>query len=189
MLKGREIKGLWVLVPKNKGSYLSQNNGIKNEEENHLENQPLVGIADGLVCLGRIEDMVFNCFGVIEGFLVATSGIWKSVRFLPVTEITAMDEGFFCIKDKASLVKIKKEMLFRGCKNWIGAKVFTADGEDFGTVTDVILSPTCSSLVGLEISQGFMSDLESGRKFLPWGEIITVEDKAVLTNKEERQQL
>lgn len=182
MLKGREIKGLWVLVPKNKESYLSQNNEMKNEEMH-----PLVETEDGLKCLGRIEDMVFNCFGVIEGFLVATTGIWKTVRFLPVTEIVAMDEGCFCIKDKASLVKIKKDMLSRGCKNWIGAKVFTADGEDFGTVTDVILSSTCSSLTGLEISQGFMADLESGRKFLPWGEIITVEDRAVLTNKEDRQ--
>lgn len=182
MLKGREIKGLWVFVPKNKESYLSQNNGIENEGEHSS-----VEMDDAFKCLGRIEDMVFNCFGVIEGFLVATSGIWKSVRFLPVTEIIGMDQGCFCIKDKTSLAKIKKDMLSRGCKNWIGAKVFTADGEDFGTVTDVILSSTCSSLTGLEISQGIMADLESGRKFLPWGEIITVEDRAVLTNKEEGQ--
>ena len=65
--------------------------------------------------------------------------------------------------------------------------MFTAEGEDFGTVTDVILSPTCSSLTGLEISQGFMADLESGRKFLPWREIVTVEEQIVLTNKEEGQ--
>ncbi len=179
MLKGREIKGLWVFVPKNKKGNLSQNNGIKNE------GQDIFGETnESLKCLGRIEDMVFNCFGAIEGFLVATNGIWKSVRFLPVTEIIGMNNDFFCVKGEHSLAKTKKDMLSRGCKNWIGAKVFTAEGEDFGTVTDVILSPTCSFLTGLEISQGFMADLESGRKFLPWGEIITVEEQAVQTNKE-----
>ena len=181
-MKGREIKGLWVFVPKNKAGNLSQNNSIKNEGKTGGEHNSF-----SLKCLGRIEDMVFNCFGDIEGFLVATNGIWKSVRFLPVTEIARMDEDFFCVKDGQSLAKIKKDMLSRGCKNWIGAKVFTAEGEDFGTVTDVILSPTCSSLTGLEISQGFMADLESGRKFLPWREIVTVEEQIVLTNKEEGQ--
>lgn len=183
MLKGREIKGLWVFVPKNEESLLSQNKEKEDDKE-----YGCIETDGSLKCLGRIEDLVFNCFGVIEGFLVATNGIWKSVRFLPVTEIIGMNEGFFCVKEAASLTKIKKEMLARGCKNWIGAKVFTADGEDFGTVTDVILSPTCSALTGLEISQGFMADLQSGRKFLPWGEIITVEDRAVLTNKENGQQ-
>ena len=106
-MKGREIKGLWVFVPKNKAGNLSQNNSIKNEGKTGGEHNSF-----SLKCLGRIEDMVFNCFGDIEGFLVATNGIWKSVRFLPVTEIARMDEDFFLCERWAILGKNQKGYAF-----------------------------------------------------------------------------
>ena len=100
MLKGREIKGLWVFTPVMTAKYLSQNKW-QEDSGSHLLN----GNGVPLKCLGRIEDFVFNFYGAIEGFLVATNGIWKNVRFLPVTEIICLQRNYLWVKDEQSLKK------------------------------------------------------------------------------------
>lgn len=178
MLKGREIKDFWVYAPMITRKYLSQNNWNENclSKELYQNEVPLK-------CLGRVEDLLFNFYGAIEGFFVATNGIWKNIRFLPVAEITGIHQDYLCVQSEKSLQRIRKDILARGCQNWLGAKVFTAEGKDFATVTDVILSFPFTHLTGLEISQGIMDDLQNGRKFLPWKEIVTIEQQSVMTNK------
>ncbi len=61
-----------------------------------------------------------------------------------------------------------------------GKKVQTVGGKLLGSVQDVVLDDLCSRVTGLEISDGFISDLVSGRAIVPRPDIITQSDHTVI---------
>jgi uncharacterized protein YrrD len=68
-----------------------------------------------------------------------------------------------------------------GAGKLFGLPVVTADGERIGLIEDVYFQPEAGiPLVGFELSEGFLSDLQEGRKTLPIPEDATLGEDAVI---------
>ncbi|MDR2712858.1 MAG: PRC-barrel domain-containing protein [Clostridiales bacterium] len=137
MLKGREIRGLAVFV------------GNSQEE------------------IGRVQDLlVDDKSGRVEGLVIARLGIWQKMAYVRMEYIQFLGKAGIRVPDKKFLQPLPKNKLALSQKGWLGRKIFDAQGQDAGTVADVLVKNGMIS--GWEISTGLWGDLRQGRDFLPW---------------------
>ena len=55
----------------------------------------------------------------------------------------------------------------------------TRDGDGLGQIHDVYFLEEVGNLIGCELSDGLLSDLRNGRKFIPWRQDVTVGEDVV----------
>ena len=127
--------------------------------------------------LGEVEDLVYQPGKFkISGFLI-DKGNWihsakqVSVETAPIVAVTGI---------KVATAKVLKAKGSHLVSTLQGKKVKTAGGKLLGTVQDVLLDDTCTAITGLEISDGFISDIVSGRAEISRGGIVKLSKDAVI---------
>ncbi|MFZ5351347.1 MAG: PRC-barrel domain-containing protein [Bacillota bacterium] len=84
---------------------------------------------------------------------------YKKVIGLSLNEVTVYDEKVF--------IRLKSNMFRNGHMKFeyvIGRQLYNKDKEIIGTITDMYFEPLSGRIMALEISEGYIDDLISGRK-------------------------
>ncbi|MGU3472968.1 PRC-barrel domain-containing protein [Paenibacillus sp. D51F] len=121
---------------------------------------------------GRIKDVWFDEHWKLKGF-VLDGWCWKprTVRTVLWDEVLTCGEDCVFIRGKESVrtasVSIAQRSFLNGCVRLKDLPVVTAGGSQLGRVSDVYIDPFMGTqLVGFELTDGFVSDLMDGRRWL-----------------------
>ena len=152
--------------------------------------QDMIGLAvyeveDGQE-IGKIVDISVDSNWKITGIELEGKSFFNShVKFVTWEDIVAYGEDAVMIRSKESIVKADSDHIphtFLLGKNKLkDLKVLTTNGTILGQISDVYFDQKLgNTIVALEISDGLVTDLIEGRKWLPCSEEMSIGDNAVM---------
>lgn len=121
--------------------------------------------------VGEVRDVLFDADGSFHSLLLVKSGLLTNSKVLTKDHINAIGQDAITIQSRQDIVEFRDETglirsLLSGDVHFVGKDVFTQNGNLLGTVEDVYLDTNLNTIVGYEISEGFLVDLKEGRKVL-----------------------
>jgi len=138
---------------------------------------------------GEVNDVWLDEFWNLTGVVLAAR-TWsrKSRKAIHWHEVVACGEDALLIRGRQSVVKVDKSRLLRAFQYGVvrlkDMPVYTVSGLQLGRITDVYFKASeGTTLVGLELTDGFLSDMLEGRRrlLLPEGPgSITMGENAIL---------
>jgi uncharacterized protein YrrD len=122
--------------------------------------------------VGEVRDVLFSQQGEMYALLVEKSGLLAAAKILTRKSIRSIGQDAILIPARSMIEEWRDETglirsLIEGDLHFAGKDVITQGGNLFGTVEDVYLDDELRTIVGYEISEGFIADLKEGRKVLP----------------------
>lgn len=132
---------------------------------------PVVDLTGGEQ-LGEVRDVLFAATGRFHSLLLERGGLLFAAKVLPKTSIHKIGQDAVTTDARSSIEVLREEMqslssLLEGTHaHFVGKDVLTEAGDLLGTVEDVYLDDNLNTIVGYEISEGFLVDLKEGRKVM-----------------------
>ncbi|MEK3901517.1 MULTISPECIES: PRC-barrel domain-containing protein [unclassified Paenibacillus] len=136
--------------------------------------------------VGEIIDIGLDSNWNITGIELESKSFFSShVKVVAWDNIAAYGEDAVMIRNKESIVKVDADHIsytFLLGKNKLkDRQVLTASGTVLGRISDVYFDQKLgNTIVALEISDGLVTDLIEGRKWLPCSEEMTIGEDSVL---------
>jgi uncharacterized protein YrrD len=133
--------------------------------------------------LGTAADLLFDDERQLRGVLLDGGGIFRPRKYVPRDRIRTIGRDAVMVDGEAEPVDDRAEewiSLESGDRRLLGKKVLLSGGIDAGTVSDVYFLEEVGTLIGYELSSGWIDDLREGRKSLMseepllWGEDVLV---------------
>jgi uncharacterized protein YrrD len=135
---------------------------------------------------GNVKDLLFSDDWQVEVVLLenrhwfseATCILWKDIIALGDDAITVDNEEAFSLLNDSYQAYTS---FVNGNRKVKGMPVVTMNGQHLGIVDDVYLDPIVGKKVlGYELTDGFISDLKEGRKWLPLPDSVTMGEDAII---------
>jgi uncharacterized protein YrrD len=138
---------------------------------NDLLGLPVIEVQTGKQ-LGTAKDIVFDPNWCARGITLETKHWFSSSQFIDWENILSFGEDAITIATEDLIKGINEaadaNYLLNGEHKVKGAKIFTVNGQQLGTVEDVYFSKDMGKrIMGYELSDGFLADVTEGRKWLP----------------------
>ncbi|WP_340031065.1 PRC-barrel domain-containing protein [Paenibacillus sp. FSL K6-1122] len=161
--------------------------------------QEMIGLAvfdveDGKQ-VGKIQDFIVNDDWEIEGIELENKGLFTNhVKIVQWQDIVAYGEDAVMIRNQQAVRKtgaddIKYTYLL-GRSKLKEMSVLTEEGLLLGRVSDVYFDQELgNTIIGIEITDGFMSDLIEGRKWLPCTSDMSIGESAIMVPSLSEQRL
>lgn len=136
--------------------------------------------------VGQIVDILLDSNWKITGIELESKSFFNNhVKVVAWEEIVAYGEDAVMIRSESSVEKTESEQIahtFILGKNKIkDLQVLTATGTIIGRVSDVYFDQKMgNTIVALEISDGLVTDLIEGRKWLPCSDEMSIGENAVM---------
>ncbi|MDF9843959.1 MULTISPECIES: PRC-barrel domain-containing protein [unclassified Paenibacillus] len=136
--------------------------------------------------VGKLVDCVLDSNWNITGIELEGKTFFSShVKVVAWEDIVAYGEDAIMIRNKESIVKTDTDHIpytFLSGKNKLkDLQVLTTSGSNLGRISDVYFDQKLgNTIVALEISDGLVTDLIEGRKWLPCSEEMSIGENAVL---------
>ncbi|HEU4962791.1 MAG TPA: PRC-barrel domain-containing protein [Bacilli bacterium] len=132
---------------------------------------PVVELSTGEQ-VGEVRDVLFAGDGSFHSLLLEKGGLVSQTKVLPKACIWAIGQDAVTVQRREGVIEFKDESgvmrsMIEGEVHYVGKDVLTAGGDLLGTVEDVYLDDNLETIVGYEVSEGFLVDLREGRKVLP----------------------
>ncbi len=156
-----------------------------------LKIQSMIGLAvfdveDGKQ-LGKIHDFIVHEDWSVYGLELEGKGLFSlQVRTVKWEDVVSFGNDAIMIRNQQAVRQTAaddiKHTFLIGNRKLKELPVLTSDGAMLGYVTDVYFNPELGkSITGIEISDGFISDLIGGRKWLPISDQIAFGESAIMT--------
>lgn len=161
--------------------------------------QEMIGLAvfdveDGKQ-VGKIQDFIVNDDWQIEGIELENKGLFTNhVKIVQWQDIVAYGEDAVMIRNQQAVRKtgaddIKYTFLL-GRSKLKEMSVLTEEGLLLGRVSDVYFDQELgNTIIGIEITDGFVSDLIEGRKWLPCTSDMSIGESAIMVPSLSEQRL
>ena len=161
--------------------------------------QEMIGLAvfdveDGKQ-VGKIQDFIVNDDWEIEGIELENKGLFTNhVKIVQWQDIVAYGEDAVMIRNQQAVRKtgaddIKYTYLL-GRSQLKEMSVLTEEGLLLGRVSDVYFDQELgNTIIGIEITDGFVSDLIEGRKWLPCTSDMSIGESAIMVPSLSEQRL
>ena len=161
--------------------------------------QEMIGLAvfdveDGKQ-VGKIQDFIVNDDWEIEGIELENKGLFTNhVKIVQWQDIVAYGEDAVMIRNQQAVRKtgaddIKYTYLL-GRSKLKEMSVLTEEGLLLGRVSDVYFDQELgNTIIGIEITDGFVSDLIEGRKWLPCTSDMSIGGGAIMVPSLSEQRL
>jgi len=164
-----------------------------------LKMQGMIGLAvfdieDGKQ-LGKIHDFILGEDWSVQGFELEGKALFSlQVRTVLWEDIVSHGEDAIMIRNQQSVRQVAaddiKHTFLLGDNKIKDMPVLTNEGARLGYVSDVYFNPELGkSITGIEISDGFISDLIGGRKWLPVSSQIAFGESAILAPEASNERL
>lgn len=118
--------------------------------------------------IGRVEDLLFDREGRLQGLLLTKKRWFQKIPFLPISEVLSIGEDVVTIHKDPDRNKEDVSSEWVHMKNgeykMLGIPVVTANGKQLGLLEDVYFQEELGTIIGYEISDGFFSDVMEGRR-------------------------
>ncbi|OXM86802.1 PRC-barrel domain-containing protein [Paenibacillus rigui] len=145
---------------------------------------PIISVKTGKQ-IGTAKDMELGEDWSIEAVLLETKHWFSTPGCILWKDIIALGEDAITVHDEDAVTQREEgaghTSLINGDRKLKGLPVVTANGQQLGIVDDVYLDPNLGKkVIGYELTEGFISDLREGRKWLPLPESVTVGEDAII---------
>ncbi|WP_128896536.1 PRC-barrel domain-containing protein [Longirhabdus pacifica] len=156
-------------------------------KSNHVVGLSVVAIDTGKH-IGQVQDIIINQQWYAEGVILDSKRWFTHSKWIAWKHIVAIGDDALTIPSEEVMEHVE-EQIEENSYIWIkneqarlaGMQVLTTNGRSLGTIEDVYLEKNMGKKVtGFELSDGFLSDLQDGRKFLPLMDEINVGEEAVI---------
>lgn len=145
--------------------------------------------------IGRVQDFHFDAHWDIVGIELESRTLFSStILMVPWHEIMACGEDAVMIKNKQAIQKQNavdiQYTLMSGDRKIRDLPLLTPDGNQLGRVVDVYFDHHLgNTIIGLEITDGFISDLIEGRKWLRVSDVLQIGQDAIMVPVDSEQRL
>lgn len=122
--------------------------------------------------IGKVRDVWFDEHWQIIGLIMEGGGLFaSSVKTIPWHEVLSCGEDAVFISGENAVQRLKPSMILRAFLTGVvrikDMPVVTVQGSQLGRVSDVYFYPfKGTQIIGYELTDGFVSDLMEGRKWL-----------------------
>lgn len=134
-----------------------------------LIGMPIIDLSNGEI-VGRVRDVYFNPKSHrILGIVVDGGGWLKGPRKICYADLTGIGDDAVTIENDMVILKepIEEDCILTGEGTLIGNKVMTRDGNELGTIADVIFDHSTGEITHYQLSEGIVQDMLEGREILP----------------------
>ncbi|WP_181833029.1 PRC-barrel domain-containing protein [Bacillus taeanensis] len=152
---------------------------------NQLKKLPvyLVNSTDVSV-LGSIEDLLFDQIGEIKGFKIDVKGFLQRDHFLPFTVPFLLEEEGLIIYSRDDLMPmtadVKSYYSMEQRHAMMGKPVVSEDGEQLGLVKDVYFQEHAGTIEGIEMTEGWFTDMTEGLKQIKFHSGLSVQNDILI---------
>ncbi len=134
---------------------------------------------------GHAKDLLINDIWNVQGVILEVKHWFSPLRYIPWENIIACGTDAITIPNKNAIQSLEDMnpyfALIGGKYRLKGLPVITVNGQELGLVEDVYLEPNVGKqIIGYELSEGFISDLKDGRKWLPTPQQATRGEDAIM---------
>jgi uncharacterized protein YrrD len=135
--------------------------------------------------VGTAKDLLLSGEWHIEALLLETKHWFSAPHCILWENVIALGEDAITIENEESICRLDDNRnytsLLNGDRKVKGLPVMTVNGQQLGIVDDVYLDHELGkNVIGYELTEGFISDLKDGRKWLPLPETVTVGEDAII---------
>jgi uncharacterized protein YrrD len=135
--------------------------------------------------IGQVKDLLVDPEWNIRGIVLEVKMWFSALRYIPWEGIVAAGEDAITIPNESVIREFEHveecHAFLEGSRKIKGLPVVTVGGLKLGVVEDVYLTQDWGKqIVGYELSEGFISDLKEGRKWLPMPEMATIGEDAII---------
>ncbi|MBM7581365.1 uncharacterized protein YrrD [Caldicoprobacter guelmensis] len=144
--------------------------------------------------MGVVVDIIFkHGHQKIRGLVVSTEGLFEKRKHIPLEKIRAIGRHAVIAEEPLWDSKQSSSLIIEGNEEYgrkiLGRQLLTGNGQELGTISDIILDPNDGKIEGFEISRGFIDDLLEGRYILPYDASNSVMENAVIVSMEQIQHI
>lgn len=135
--------------------------------------------------IAEAKDFFVDNEWIVQGMLLEEKHWFSSPQYIAWDDIVSVGEDAITISDEHAVQSLGdcKEMHFLMCgpSKIAGLPIMTVNGKQLGTIEDVYFAEESGKrIIGYEITNGFISDLQEGRKWLRVPEKVTMGEDAII---------
>ncbi|NOV04132.1 PRC-barrel domain-containing protein [Paenibacillus planticolens] len=135
--------------------------------------------------IGQVKDILIDPEWNIRGIILEAKMWLSSLRYVPWDGVVAAGEDAVTIPNDKVIIEFEHaeecHAFLEGSRAIKGLPVVTIGGDKLGVVEDVYLTQDWGKqIVGYELSEGFISDLKEGRRWLPMPDSATKGEDAII---------
>lgn len=139
-----------------------------------IKNLPVINIINGII-LGNVLDLKIGDNHKIEGIYLQTPD--NRSGFVPLQAISSMGRDAVLVnstvEQTAGDIALEKA-------GFNGSWVMSSAGKSLGYVDDIVIEEKDGSIIGYEVSDGYIKDMLVGRKVVYTADILTYGKDAVI---------
>jgi uncharacterized protein YrrD len=144
--------------------------------------------------LGHAKDLLIDETWHIKGIVIETKHWFSSLKYIESADIIACGDDAITIPNGNVIRSLDNEArmiaFLSGTRKIKGLPVITIGGQQLGMVEDVYLEQEWGrQIIGYELSEGFISDVKDGRKWLPMPNLATWGEDAIIVPVHSKQDL
>ncbi|WP_281888944.1 PRC-barrel domain-containing protein [Paenibacillus sp. YYML68] len=145
---------------------------------------PVMNVQSGKQ-IGEIKDIVVDESWHVQSFVLTTGHWFQEATCIRADDALSLGEDALTV-DRDDCVQPLAEckgwkLLVGGSHHVKGMPMMTVNGQQLGCVEDVYLDGDMGKqVIGYELTEGFISDLREGRKWLPMPEYVKIGEDALI---------
>ncbi len=146
---------------------------------------PIVSMATGKE-IGQICDGCM-CDGRIAGFIIKRNhALLHHHGFLPFEAIQHLGEQAVMIDEDTKVENVadthkQYDPICTSRKKFKGKPVLSSEGDMLGLAEDVYFSMEVGTIIGYEVTDGWLSDIKEGRKVVKGHDLLLCKERAILS--------
>lgn len=138
---------------------------------NDLIGKSVVAADTGKI-IHKVHDVVIDSPGQqLLALLVDEGGLLASAQIIPFRDVASVGPDAVMVASETVVMAANEhpavEKVVNADQKIVSLKVMTEDGQDLGTIADLYFDEQTGTIAGYEVSGGLMSDVKTGRSFLP----------------------
>jgi uncharacterized protein YrrD len=145
---------------------------------------PIICVQTGTQA-GAAKDLLLNAEWQVEALLLECKHWFSDTTIIWLSDVIAIGEDAITIPNQEVIRPMEEDFalipLVSGNRKVKGLPIITVNGHQLGVIEDVYLeSDWGKQVIGYELTEGFISDLKEGRKWLPLPESVKIGEDAVI---------
>lgn len=132
-----------------------------------------------------VKDILFDNQWVMQGLLLESKHWFSSPKYVAWDDILSIGPDAVTIPNESVLRTLEDEtgmnLLFGGKNKIFGLPIVTVNGHMLGNLEDVYIDGKLGrKVIGYELTDGLISDLREGRKWIPHTDGVTVGEDTII---------